>query len=34
MIENKWILCPIGKNKTRTKTREDTKLINFLLYLP
>ena len=25
----KWIYCPICKNKTRTKIRTDTKLINF-----
>ena len=30
----KWIYCPICKNKTRTKIRKDTKLINFTLYCP
>ena len=30
----KWIYCPICKNKTRTKIRTDTKLINFPLYCP
>ncbi|EGT3648011.1 conjugal transfer protein, partial [Clostridioides difficile] len=26
-----WVLCPICNNKTRTKVREDTELINFPL---
>ena len=30
----KWIYCPICKNKTRTKIRKDTELINFPLYCP
>ncbi|KAF1290326.1 conjugal transfer protein [Enterococcus sp. CU9D] len=29
-----WILCPICKNKTRIKIREDTRLSNFPLYCP
>lgn len=29
-----WLLCPICKNKTRTKLREDTVLENFLLFCP
>ena len=34
MIENQWILCPICKNKTRIKIREDTILHNFPLFCP
>ncbi|WP_330682179.1 cysteine-rich KTR domain-containing protein [Mediterraneibacter gnavus] len=26
-----WVLCPICNNKTRTKVREDTELVNFPL---
>lgn len=33
MIDN-WVRCPICKNKTRTKIREDTKLENFPLFCP
>ncbi|MDE5055511.1 cysteine-rich KTR domain-containing protein [Niallia taxi] len=29
-----WILCPICQNKTRSKIRQDTILINFPLYCP
>ena len=29
-----WVMCPICKNKTRTKIREDTKLIHFPLFCP
>lgn len=29
-----WILCPICKNKTRVKIREDTELKNFPLFCP
>lgn len=29
-----WVLCPICKNKTRLKIREDTILKNFPLYCP
>ncbi|MUG64720.1 conjugal transfer protein [Paenibacillus campinasensis] len=29
-----WILCPICKNKTRLKVREDTILENFPLFCP
>ena len=34
MDKVKWLLCPICKNKTRLKIREDTELINFPLYCP
>ena len=27
-----WLLCPICKNKTRLKMREDTELKNFPLF--
>lgn len=29
-----WIMCPVCKNKTRNKVREDTVLMNFPLYCP
>ena len=29
-----WILCPVCKNKTRLKMREDTELKNFPLFCP
>ena len=29
-----WILCPVCKNKTRTRIRKDTMLTNFPLYCP
>lgn len=29
-----WILCPICKNKTRTKIRPDTELNRFTLFCP
>ena len=29
-----WVYCPICKNKTRTKIRKDTELINFPLFCP
>ena len=29
-----WLLCPICKNKTRLKMREDTELNNFPLFCP
>ncbi|WP_456151382.1 cysteine-rich KTR domain-containing protein [Brevibacillus ruminantium] len=34
MAEISWILCPICKNKTRLKVREDTILENFPLFCP
>lgn len=34
MIQSKWILCPVCKNKTRIKIREDTELKNFPLFCP
>lgn len=32
--DNRWILCPVCGNKTRTKIRRDTELIHFPLYCP
>jgi len=32
MDKTKWILCPVCKNKSRVKVREDTELINFPLF--
>lgn len=29
-----WVLCPVCKNKTRLKMREDTELKNFPLFCP
>ncbi|MEA4898998.1 MAG: cysteine-rich KTR domain-containing protein [Christensenellaceae bacterium] len=29
-----WILCPVCKNKTRLRAREDTELKNFPLFCP
>ena len=34
MEKEKWVLCPICNNKTRTKIRPDTVLENFPLYCP
>lgn len=34
MAEIRWILCPVCKNKTRLKIREDTILENFPLFCP
>lgn len=34
MNRSEWIYCPICKNKTRTKIREDTILKNYPLYCP
>jgi len=29
-----WLLCPVCKNKTRIKVREDTELVKFPLFCP
>lgn len=34
MMKEEWILCPVCKNKTRLKIREDTELKNFPLFCP
>lgn len=34
MEYEQWLLCPICRNKTRLKIREDTELINFPLFCP
>lgn len=34
MIKEEWILCPVCKNKTRLKIREDTELKKFPLFCP
>jgi uncharacterized protein YbaR (Trm112 family) len=34
MDNARWLLCPICKNKTRVKIREDTELKNFPLLCP
>ena len=32
MDKTEWIICPICRNKTRVKIREDTELVNFTLF--
>ena len=34
MNNDKWVLCPICRNKTRIKVRPDTVLENFPLFCP
>ena len=34
MKTEKWLLCPVCKNKTRVRLRENTELKNFPLYCP
>lgn len=34
MVKIEWIFCPVCKNKTRVRIREDTILINYPLYCP
>lgn len=34
MDKVEWLLCPVCKNKTRIKLRQDTTLLNFLLFCP
>ena len=34
MKQEKWLLCPVCRSKTRLKLREDTVLENFPLYCP
>ena len=33
-MEDKWVICPICKSKTRVKLREDTVLRKFPLFCP
>lgn len=33
-MNDEWVLCPICKNKTRIRLREDTELIKFPLFCP
>lgn len=33
-MKTEWILCPVCKNKTRDKIRDDTVLKNYPLYCP
>jgi len=33
-MDKNWLLCPVCKNKTRTKLRYDTILLNFPLHCP
>ena len=34
MSNQSWVFCPICNNKTRTKIRNGTELINFPLFCP
>lgn len=34
MKKTEWLLCPVCRNKTRTKIREDTVLEKYPLYCP
>ncbi|EGO5979814.1 cysteine-rich KTR domain-containing protein [Enterococcus faecalis] len=34
MSKAEWVLCPICRNKTRIKIREETELKNFPLFCP
>lgn len=34
MINTEWVICPICKNKTRNKIRQDTILKNYPLFCP
>ena len=34
MNNPEWMICPVCGNKTRTKVRSDTVLINFPLFCP
>ncbi len=34
MTDQQWVICPVCANKTRTKIRKDTILMNFPLYCP
>ena len=33
-MEEKWVICPVCKSKTRVKLRQDTVLVNFPLFCP
>ncbi|MCL2774994.1 MAG: cysteine-rich KTR domain-containing protein [Oscillospiraceae bacterium] len=34
MNKEEWLLCPVCKNKTRTKLRQDTILTHYPLFCP
>jgi ribosomal protein L44E len=34
MDKIEWLLCPVCRNKTRIKLRENTTLLNFPLFCP
>ena len=34
MDNQTWVMCPVCGNKTRTKIRKDTELINFPMFCP
>ena len=34
MEKQLWVICPVCNNKTITKIRKDTELINFPLFCP
>lgn len=33
-VKSEWVYCPVCKNKTRDRVREDTVLENFPLFCP
>ena len=33
-VKSEWIYCPVCRNKTRDRVREDTVLRNFPLFCP
>ncbi|MBQ3163945.1 MAG: cysteine-rich KTR domain-containing protein [Lachnospiraceae bacterium] len=33
-VKSEWVYCPVCKNKTRDRVREDTVLDNFPLFCP
>lgn len=34
MVDNNWVYCPICKNKTRTKIRQDTEAKRLPVFCP
>ena len=32
--KTEWVICPVCENKTHTKIRDDTELVNFPLFCP
>ena len=34
MRKTEWVICPVCRNKTRLRIREDTVLLNYPLFCP